>query len=305
MGREEGSGGTNRPSAHAQGLVYCEKQTKTGAQIPLKILVTNDDGVHSRGLWSLVEALKDVGEVSVVAPDRNMSGIGTALTLLAPLRVQEVASPIDGVQALSVQGTPSDCVILATRSLFGDPFDLLVSGINEGANMGLDVLGSGTVGGALRGYFHNIPSIAISAEYSRETEVRYEAAARTAQALARSLSDSSFKGPLLLNVNLPNVEPDRIERVEVTRLGSIAYLASVERVQEERGTHYWVRLNRPALDLSAEGTDIRAVRNGSISITPMDLGLAESLPPQIVKELAHEVRSAMGLDSITQPRRTQ
>ena len=261
----------------------------------MRILVTNDDGVHSPGLWSLVEALNDIGDVSVVAPDRDLSGVGTAMTLLAVVRVQDVASPVDGVEVRSVQGTPSDCVILATGSLFSDPFDLLVSGINPGANMGLDVLGSGTFGGALQGYYHNIPSIAISAVYSAETAVRYEAAAQTARALARGLSNSPSKGPLLLNVNLPDVEPDRIERVEVTRLGSKAYLQKVERVQEGRRAHYWIRLNMPVVDHSAEGTDIWAVRNGRISITPMDLGLVEGTPPQIVEALTDEVRSAMGL----------
>ena len=218
----------------------------------MRILVTNDDGIHHHGLWALAEALKEVGRVSVVAPDRDMSGIGTALTLVAVVRAQEVASPVADVKAFSVQGTPSDCVVLASEALFGEPFDLLVSGINEGANLGLDILTSGTVGGALHGYYRTIPSMAISAVYSKETEARYDTAARTAVALAPAMASALNSTPLL-NVNLPDVEPDRIQGVETTRLGPRAYTEHVERGQDGRRTHYWIRHNRPVEDNPRRG----------------------------------------------------
>ena len=112
----------------------------------MRILVTNDDGIHSEGLWSVVRTLKEAGQVSVVAPDRDQSGMGAAVSLISVVRVQEVSGLVDGVKTFAVQGTPADCVILATETLFSEPFDLVVSGINQGSNLGLDVINSGTVG---------------------------------------------------------------------------------------------------------------------------------------------------------------
>ena len=129
----------------------------------MRVLITNDDGVHAPGLWSVVEALKDVGDVTVVAPDRNQSGTGSSITLLGVVRAHETAPPVDGVTCFRVEGTPADCVILATETLFDEPFDLVVSGINQGANLGLDaVTTSGTVGAAWQAYYRDIPSIAVS-----------------------------------------------------------------------------------------------------------------------------------------------
>jgi 5'-nucleotidase len=264
----------------------------------LRILVTNDDGVNSDGLWSLVRELKDVGEVCVAAPDRDMSGVGTGITLLDVLRVHEYSSPVDGVVAYSVQGTPADCVILAISSLFNGPFDLLVSGINPGANLGLDVLCSGTVGGALQGFYLQIPAIAVSAVYSKTTQVRYEPAARTTGALARGLRSSPVEGPLVLNVNLPDVGSGEIEGVEVTRIGPVAYRQNVERTQDGRRTYYWIRHNEPVVDVPPEGTDIWAIRSRRVSITPMDLGLTNGAPPPSLQALTDRVREALGLGSV-------
>ena len=261
----------------------------------MRILVTNDDGVNAEGLWPLVRALHDVGEVCVVAPDRDKSGVGTGMTLLDVVRVHDYSSPVDGVEAYSVEGTPSDCVILATQSLFTAPFDLVVSGINAGANIGLDVLSSGTVGAALQGFCLNIPSIAVSAVYSDTTEVRYAAAARAAQALASGLSEAATSEPLLLNVNLPDVEPEGIQGVEVTQTGALGYRPNVERRQVGRRTHYWIRYKLPESPAPSEGSDIWAIRRGRVSITPMDLGLHSSVPAQLIQALADRVRVALGL----------
>ena len=261
----------------------------------MRILVTNDDGANAEGLWPLVRALHDVGEVCVVAPDRDMSGVGTGMTLLDVIRVHDYSSPVDGVEAYSIEGTPSDCVILATQSLFTAPFDLVVSGINAGANMGLDVLSSGTVGAALQGFCLNIPSIAVSAVYSDTTEVRYEAAARAAQALASGLSEATTSEPLLLNVNLPDAEPEVIKGVETTQIGAIAYQPNVERRKVGRRTHYWIRYKLPDSPAPAEGSDIWAVRSGRVSITPMDLGLTNGAPTPLIQALTDRVREALGL----------
>ena len=259
----------------------------------LKILVTNDDGIHSPGLWALAEALKNVGEVAVVAPDRDQSGIGSAKTLVAVVRAEEVPARIDGVKAFSVQGTPDDCVILATESLFQERFDLVVSGINQGANLGLDIMSSGTVGGAMQGYFRDIPSMAVSV--TSLTDVKYEAAALTARCLAVAISRSSPPGPLLLNVNLPNVAPEMIERVDIARLGPRAYMESVARESDGRRTHYWIRQNRPSNLEAAEGTDIWAVRKNRVSITPVDLLTGPSEPSIVYDALAGEVAEELGL----------
>ena len=259
----------------------------------MRILVTNDDGVHAPGLWALAKALKEVGDVYVVAPDRDQSGIGTALTLLNVLRVQEIASPLDGVEALAVQGTPSDCVILATGSLFSEPFDLVASGINPGSNLGLDVWSSGTVGGALRGHLQDIPSMAVSVVYGSDGELRYDAAARAAVTLALPLGAGALNGTPLLNVNMPDAEPDEIRGVEVTRLGARAYLYNTDRVEEGRRHHYRIMYRGTAVEDPIEGTDIWAVRNNLVSITPIEPGLADEAASPSLHALADEVRSAL------------
>ena len=152
----------------------------------MRILVTNDGGVHSEGLWGLAASLAEIGLVSVVAPDRDMSGIGTAITITNVVRARPVESPIPGVDATSVQGTPADCAILALEALYEERFDLVVSGINNGANLGLDVLSSGTVGAAMQGSLRGIPAVAVSV--ASLDEVAYEAAARTARAIAAAVA---------------------------------------------------------------------------------------------------------------------
>jgi len=234
----------------------------------VRILVTNDDGINAAGLWVVAQNLCALGEVVVVAPDRDQSGIGTSRTLLQALRVTDV-EPRTGVTiAKSVQGTPSDCVILATETLFDRSFDLVVSGINPGANLGLDVLDSGTFGGAMRGFFRNIPSIAVSV--TSLTNVRYDLASHVTTELARTLFEKSMTQPMIFNVNVPNIASNQIEQVEITKLGPKAYLESVERRSDGRRTHYWIHHNKPIGDHAEEGTDIWAVRHNRISITPVN-----------------------------------
>ncbi|MCH8206481.1 MAG: 5'/3'-nucleotidase SurE [Chloroflexi bacterium] len=258
----------------------------------MRIVLTNDDGVHAPGLWAAAEALRELGEVVVIAPDRDMSGMGTAMTLMNVVRVQDIPSPVQGVRAYSVQGTPADCVILGAEKLLDRPPDLVVSGINHGANLGLDVMVSGTVGGAFQGYFRHIPSMAVSVVY--ETEVRYEAAARATKALARAISANSMPSPLLLNVNVPSLTPEEIERVEVTRLGPAAYLENVEQVTDGRRTHYWIRHNRKVNAEVEEGTDVWAVRNRRVSITPLHVSFSLETPLGVFDALADTVAEAFG-----------
>ena len=240
-----------------------------------------------------MEALKDEALVSVVAPDRDQSGIGAAITLLSVVRAQEVIPHVDGIKTFAVEGTPGDCVVLANETLFDRPFDLVVSGINPGANLGLDVMNSGTVGAAVHGYNCGIPSIAVSVAY--DPDVRYDEAARTSRTLARVFSGKSNLAPLLLNVNVPGVPAERIERVEITTLGPRAYVPSVERGFDGRRTHYWIKQDRPESADAREGSDVWAVRNNRVSITRLDLGLADHRPQLDLQALADDVAAALGV----------
>ena len=261
----------------------------------MRILITNDDGIYSEGLWKLAEALSEIGQVSVVAPDRNLSGAGTAMTLISIIRADKFASPLSGVEAYAVQGTPSDCVVLGMKTLFNSPFDVVASGINQGANIGMDVLISGTVGGALRGYFNGVPSMAVSSAYRHKQEIRYELAAEVARELARSLRDRNVTEPMLLNVNVPDQERASIECLDVTNLGPVAYIEEVETGQDGIRTHYWVRHRRPADIDVPSGTDVWAVRNGRISITPLDILGGNQCSSSTVEALARDVRGAFNL----------
>ena len=259
----------------------------------MRILVTNDDGINAPGVWAVAEALTDLGKVSVVAPDRDQSGIGTARTLLHILRVAEVESRLEGVSAHTVSGTPSDCVILADGSLFPESFDLLVSGINNGANLGLDVLDSGTFGGALRGYFRGIPSIAVSV--AGISGVDFDPAARVARSLACHMAEDPQDEPLLYNVNVPNVSGDRIRGVMPTTLGPKAYLETIERGHDGWRAHYWIKHNRPTGQKAPEGCDVWATRNNWVSITPMDPGFVSGQGNRDLSELTERVAVGAGL----------
>ena len=259
----------------------------------MRILVTNDDGIDAPGVWAVAEALTDLGKVSVVAPDRDQSGVGTARTLLTILRVNEVESRLEGVTAHTVSGTPSDCVILADGSLFPERFDLLVSGINNGANMGLDVLDSGTFGGALRGYFHGIPSMAVSV--GGITNIDYGPAARVARSLALNIADDSHDETPLYNVNVPNVSGDRIRGVKATALGPKAYLETIEHGHDGWRSHYWIKHNRPTNQKASEDSDVWAIRNNWVSITPVDPEFVWGQTSDDLSDLTERVAKGAGL----------
>ena len=263
----------------------------------MRILVTNDDGVHSEGLWSLAAALADIGRVSVVAPDRDNSGISAAISITNVVRARPVESPIPGIDATSVQGTPADCAILALESLYDERFDLVVSGINHGANLGLDVLSSGTVGAAIQGSLRGIPSIAVSV--ASLEDVAFEAAARTARADRRGGSavpaaTGSGPGPLV-NVNLPNLLPEQILGVCAARLGPRAYLEEVTKGHDGRRTHYWIRHSREVGADAAADTDVYAVRNGWAAISPVTWGTDDTMPHDWLQHLARLAAEELGI----------
>ncbi len=254
----------------------------------MKILVTNDDGIYAPGLWALAAELKKVSQVMVFAPNREQSGIGTAITLRQPVRLTEVESSIPGIRAYGIEGTPADSVILALETV--EDIAMVFSGINKGVNMGDDVLLSGTVGAALQGYLHNLPSIALSVPAAEE--MHFEVAAKLAGLLARKIAAGNSKS-MLLNINLPNLPLNEIRGIEVTRVGRGGYSNAIKLGHDGKGNNYRIVLRQPQWN-AGQGTDIWAVEGGKISITPLQgelrtaqgIPLDEDLPSLLLRELS-------------------
>jgi 5'-nucleotidase len=234
----------------------------------VKILVSNDDGYRSRGIRLLKDSLARLAEVTVVAPDRNRSGASNSLTLDMPLRVFE-SDP--GVYY--VQGTPTDCVHLAVTGLFDYEHDMVVSGINDGANLGDDVLYSGTVAAAIEGRFLGLPAVAISLCTTPDAEAHFETAAEVARQLVGQLVQSPLESTLILNVNVPNVPFATLRGFRSTRLGYRHRSEPILRAQDPRGRPvYWVGPAGPEQD-AGPGTDFEAIAQGFVSVTPLQIDL--------------------------------
>ena len=232
----------------------------------MKILLSNDDGVRAEGLDCLAQHLREIADLVIVAPDRNRSGASNSLTLDGPLRVQTLRP---GVHA--VNGTPTDCVHLAVTGLLDDEPDLVVSGINHGANLGDDVIYSGTVAAAMEGRFLGLPAIAIS--LASEGEGHFETAGRIARDLIRDLDRGGLSTSTILNVNVPDLPYDAIEGVVATRLGYRHRAEPVQRVKDPRGrTCYWIGAAGPEAD-AGPGTDFHAVASARVSVTPLHVDL--------------------------------
>ncbi|HEV8675333.1 MAG TPA: 5'/3'-nucleotidase SurE [Methylomirabilota bacterium] len=228
------------------------------------ILVSNDDGIHAPGLTALATALAAVGQVYVVAPDRERSAIGHALTLHRPLRVDSL-----GPRRFAVNGTPTDCVNLGILGILPVSPDVVVAGVNEGSNLGDDVTYSGTVSAAMEGTLLGVPALAVSLVEAGEG-ADYGPAARAAAELTRLLLRDRESGVRLLNVNVPRGEP---RGLRLTRLGRRVYSEKVTEQRDPRGkVHYWIGAGPPAWE-AGEDTDFATVRAGYISVTPLHLDL--------------------------------
>jgi 5'-nucleotidase len=237
----------------------------------VNVLVVNDDGITAPGLWALAAELKQIAEVVVVAPDRQQTGVGTSMTLDKPLKVSKVKPRVKGIDAYSVKGTPADSVIVGTFMPGLGIVDLVVSGINEGPNMGKDVLVSGTVGAALQAHNRGLPALAIS--LADIADMNFEVAARLAAILAQQISSGILSGNALLNVNVPNIPLTQIEGIDITRLGDSGYTPgfAVKESNDSASTGRWhYRMIPGSTEVGEEqGTDIWAVRQNRISITPI------------------------------------
>lgn len=239
----------------------------------MNILVTNDDGIHAEGLLALKNALGRIGRVHVVAPDRPRSACGHSITLHKPLRADRVKLR-DGSAAYSTNGTPSDCVSLALLGVVEGPVDLVVSGINHGPNLGWDLTYSGTVSAAMEAAISGVQSIAISVA-TYETEVDYSIAASLAVRLARILEAHKLPESTLINVNVPALPISEIKGVKVTRQGKRRYSGNLEKRTDPTGrAYYWLGGDLP-VDSLDEGTDVKAIADDYVSVTPVHLDLTD------------------------------
>lgn len=246
----------------------------------MRILVSNDDGYFAPGIAALAEALAAVGDVTVVAPERDRSGASNSLTLDRPLSLRRAANGFH-----FVNGTPTDCVHLAVTGMLDHLPDMVVSGINHGANMGDDTIYSGTVAAATEGYLLGVPSIAISLVSKHASD--FSAAARVARDLAERFQSQPFRAPVLLNVNVPDRSYEELRGVQVTRLGKRHKAEPVIRgVTPRNETVYWVGPAGQAAD-AGEGTDFKAVADGFVSVTPLQIDLTHNaMIPGVTEWLA-------------------
>lgn len=234
------------------------------------ILVTNDDGVHSPGLIALAIAMQELGDVYVVAPDRERSAVSHSITLHRPLKVEELKEKV-----FSINGTPTDCVILGAHKLLPERPGLVASGINIGGNLGDDITYSGTVSGAIEGTILNIPSFAISLVTGMEHahNLYLETAAAFAVKIGRYILEHSLPPDTLLNINIPNRDMGKILGAKLTHQGKMSYSNSIKEIHDPKGKrHYWIGGSQ-LYEESTKDTDIQAVQDGYISITPMHLDL--------------------------------
>jgi 5'-nucleotidase len=245
-----------------------------------RILVTNDDGIRAPGLLALKKACAEIGDITVLAPDHNWSASGHVKTMHKPLRVNELTLA-DGTPALSTTGAPSDAVALALLGVVEDPIDLVVSGINRGPNLGHDVTYSGTVTAAMEATISGVSAIAVSLN-SREYD-HYGTASRFAASLAREILDRGLPEGILLNVNVPPLPADQLAGVAVTRMGLRIYRDELIRRLDPRGRpYYWIGGPAPT-GVEEEGTDIWAIANDYISVTPIQLDLTAHNLLQILR----------------------
>lgn len=250
----------------------------------MRILVSNDDGVYAEGIWALAQQLSRYAEVIIMAPDREQSAVGTAVSLRKPLRVQKIVSLHPGIEAYSVEGTPSDSVIVALGKVITEKIDLVISGINQGSNMGEDVLISGTVGAALAAYLRGFPAIAVSCNHDRWGGQYLHEVGRFTALLASRIYCMKLPNNLFLNINMPDCPMEEIKGIKITSLARRSHVNTVDEGHDGKRSYYM--LMREAINLQADPrSDIRASLQNNISITPLHLFLNDHVPTGILEDL--------------------
>ncbi|MBX3002637.1 MAG: 5'/3'-nucleotidase SurE [Anaerolineales bacterium] len=249
----------------------------------MKILVTNDDGITHPGLLALVQAVKPLGDVTVLAPDRNWSASGHVKTLHRPLRVRPTELP-DGTPAHMSDGAPSDCIALALLGYFDHAFDLVVSGINPYANIGDDVTYSGTVTAAMEAAIGGLPGIAFSLDspIGLNGQRDFSAASAICRRVATRVAAAGLPRQTLLNVNIPYLPLEEIKGVQVTRLGMRVYRDElVRRIDPQHNPYYWIGGEAPT-GQPDEGTEVAALQAGYVSVTPLHMDMTSfNLIPEL------------------------
>lgn len=236
----------------------------------MNILVTNDDGINAKGIKALVEAISDLGNVYVVAPNSQKSACGHGITIHEPVMVNPV--DFEGTKgAWAVSGTPADCVKLGVSMLIPDKINMVFSGINQGGNLGTDILYSGTVSGAIEGILLGIPSIAVSLD--THTGSNFNAAKKITRRVCKDMMIKDLERETLLNINVPYIPEEKIKGVQINKLGIRAYSESFQERQDPRGRAYYWYAGVPENVYSKEETDVMAIENGYISITPIHFDL--------------------------------
>lgn len=242
----------------------------------MRVLLTNDDGIHAPGIMALYQELRPDYEMHVVAPEAEMSAVGHAITLTSPLRVQRI-SKNGSFFGFGVSGTPADCVKIAVQELLDRPPHVVLSGINLGANVGVNVLYSGTVSAATEGAFLGIPSAAISLNTRQEPDFGF--AARFSREIIAFITQNGLKAGTALNVNIPAVSPDRIQGVSITRQGVSRFRECFERRVDPRGNvYYWLSGETP-VEETIPDADAKVLKENYITMTPInyDLTCAEEI----------------------------
>jgi len=236
------------------------------------ILITNDDGINAPGIWALRDALEGLGDLWIVAPDRERSGVSHAFTLNTPLRVEH--HPRHGLEnCYSVTGTPVDSAKIALRRLMPEPPSLVVSGINRGENGGVNILYSGTVAGAMEGALVGIPSIAFSIGWG--DKIDYKPAGHYARLIAEKVISEKLPAGALLNVNVPNLPLDKIKGIRITEMADSHYEENIDGRIDPRGrAYYWIAGGLKIVG-DGVGTDLNAIQDGFVSITPLRAQLTD------------------------------
>ncbi|WP_430250093.1 5'/3'-nucleotidase SurE [Neorhizobium sp. DAR64860/K0K1] len=250
----------------------------------MRILLTNDDGIHAEGLAVLERIARQLSDdVWIVAPETDQSGYAHSLTLSEPLRLREISD-----RHYAVRGTPTDCVIMAMRHVMGGKPDLVLSGVNVGANLADDVTYSGTVAGAIEGTLQGVRSIALSQAYRKENGrvLPWDTAESHGPGLIRKLLDTDLPAGTFLNVNFPACAPDNVQGTEVTSQGKTDFDVAIDERQDGRGFPYYWLYFASRVGRQAEGTDINAIKANRISVTPLKLDLTDySVQDRLMKAL--------------------
>lgn len=241
----------------------------------MRILITNDDGIHGRGLYELAQVARNFGEVKIFAPDRERSACGHAMTLRDPLRVSQV--DFHGLDAYTVNGVPVDCVNCGLTIGYPDGCDLVLSGINLGPNLGFDITYSGTVAGAMEGAINGIRSIALSlAVFVAEAPPHWETASQWLEENFEKLSQAPWEDLTFLNVNVPSIAPEELRGTRVAEMGKRVYVDRVEKRDDPWGRPYYWQGGAVVMSGDQPRTDVQAVNEGFVAVTPLSLNWTAS-----------------------------